>query len=190
MHNEKDIIAAVRSGDIEAFGTLVRSHQARVRLVCMAFLGNATEADDAAQDVFIKAYKGLENFKGDSSFETWIVRIADNCCRDILRTRKRHRTESLEALLEHQGEIFEGFLSRFNAAQESYAYTPQDLEFLGRLFAALPEDDREILILREVEQLPYETLADRLNCSLDAVKGRLKRSRQNLITKYRPFIEK
>jgi len=190
MQNENDIITAVQSGDIEAFGTLVRAHQTRVRLVCLAFLGNAGEADDAAQEVFVRAFKGFENFKRDASFETWIIRIADNLCLDLLRARKRHRTESLDALLEQQGEIFEGFLSRIKDTGESSTYTPKDLEFLGRLFAALPEDDREILILREVEQLSYETIAERLRCSLDAVKGRLKRSRQNLINKCHPFIHK
>ena len=188
MDNEKTLIAAVQSGDVESFSPLVRAHQARVRLVCLAYLGNATEADDAAQDVFVKAFQGLGNFKGDASFETWIVRIADNHCVDLLRAHKRRQTESLEALLEENGDVFEGFLSRFSAPEESPPYTPYDLGLLGRLFAALPDEDREILILREMEQLPYESIAERLHCTLDAVKGRLKRSRQNLIDKCRKFI--
>ena len=188
MLTEKEVIEAVQNGDVEAFSGLIRAHQARVRLLCLAFLGNAAEADDAAQDIFVRAFQGLESFKGDASFETWIVRIADNHCLDLLRARKRHRTESLDALLEEHGDVFESFLSRFNTANESPPYTPHDLDLLGRLFAALPEQDREILILREVERLPYETIADRLHCSLDAVKGRLKRSRQSLIEKCRKFF--
>jgi len=188
LRNQKELIAEVLGGKVEAFGELVRAHQARVRLVCLAFLGNSTEADDAAQDAFLKAFQGLNNFKGDASFETWIIRIADNHCLDLLRTRKRHRTESLDALLEEKGDAVEGFLSRGGAADEMPLYSPPDLEFLGRLFAALPDDDREILILREIERLPYGAIADRLKCSLDAVKSRLKRSRQSLIEKCRKYF--
>ena len=187
MEDEQAVIAAVLAGDAEAFGTLVRAHQARVRLVCLARLGRRDEADDAAQDVFVKAFQALPNFKGDSSFGTWMVRITDNHCLDILRTRKRHRTESLEAMLEAKGDAFDGLLSRMNSAESPPPYSPDDLDLLGRLYAALPEDDREILTLREVEELPYEEIARRLSCSLDAVKGRLKRARQNLIDKCRPF---
>jgi RNA polymerase sigma factor (sigma-70 family) len=94
----------------------------------------------------------------------------------------------LDALLAEKGDVFEGFLSRMSAAQESPPYTPYDLGFLGRLFAALPEEDREILILREAERLPYEAIAERLHGSVDAVKGRLKRARQNLTDKCRKFF--
>ena len=153
MENEKTLIEAVQSGDVESFGPLVRAHQARVRLVCLAYLGNVTEADDAAQDVFVKAFQGLENFKGDASFETWIIRIADNHCLDLLRTRKRRRTDSLDALLEENGNVLESFFSRLDAVHESSPYTPHDMELLGRLFAALPDEDREILALSEVEGL-------------------------------------
>lgn len=188
MPNEQETIEAVLSGDVEAFSGLVRANQARVRLICLAYLGRAQEADDAAQDVFVKAFQGLENFKGDASFETWIVRIADNHCLDLLRTKKRHRTESLDALLEAKGDAFDGLLSRMNSADNPPPYSPEDLDLLGRIFAALPEDDREILTLREVEELPYEEIATRLDCSLDAVKGRLKRARQTLIEKCRKFF--
>jgi RNA polymerase sigma-70 factor (ECF subfamily) len=188
VDNEKAVIAAVQSGEAEAFGALVRAHQTRVRLVCLAFLGSAAEADDAAQDVFVNAFRGLAEFKGDASFGTWIARIADNHCRDVLRKRARRRTESLDALFESQGDAFDGFLSRAQTADTPPPYKSEDLELLGRLFAALPEDDREILTLSEVEELPYAEIAQRLSCSLDAVKGRLKRARQTLIDKCRKFF--
>lgn len=188
MPIEKETIEAVLNGDVEAFSGLVRAHQSRVRLVCLTFLGSAAEADDAAQDVFVKAFQALPDFKGDASFGTWIVRIADNYCRDVLRKRTRRRTESLDALLESKGDAFEGLLSRFKTAESPPPYNPDDLELLGRLFAALPEDDREILALSEVEGLTYKEIAEELDCSLDAVKGRLKRARQNLIEKCRKFF--
>lgn len=188
MRDEKEIIQAVVHGDAEAFADLVRAHQARVRLACLVWLGNAEEANDSAQDVFIKAFKSLDGFKGEASFLTWILRIADNHCRDVLRTRTTRRAESLDALLAEKGEAFEGLLARSAGAADSPLYTPADLELLGRFFAALPQDDREILALREVEELPYEVIAEKLFCSLDAVKGRLKRARQNLIEKCEKFL--
>src|SRR5579871_5118969 len=107
MRSEKESIEAVLAGDPEAFAELVRTHQARLRLACLVFLGNREEADDAAQDIFIKAFKALDGFKAESSFLTWLLRIADNHCRDLLRTRTRRRTESLDALLAEKGDAFE-----------------------------------------------------------------------------------
>lgn len=185
MRSETEIISAVLGGEIEAFADLVRAHQARVRLACLVRLGNAAEADDAAQDVFVKAFKGLAGFKGEASFVTWILRIADNHCRDILRSRAAHRTDSLDAILAEKGEAFEALLARAGSKVESPPYTPQDLELLGRLLAALSEEDRVILAMREVDELSYEEIAQKLQISLDAVKGRLKRARQTLIDKGR-----
>ena len=186
---ERDIITAVLQGDVEAFATLVRAHQARVRLACLAFLGNKEEADDAAQDIFVKAFKGLAGFKGEASFETWLLRIADNHCRDLLRSRKTHRTESLDALLAEKRDAFEALITRASGTAETPSYTPQDLELLGRLFAALPQEEREVLVYREVEHLSYEEIAQKLSCTLDAVKGRLKRARAALADKCRPFLD-
>jgi len=186
---EKEIIRTVIDGDSEAFSELVHAHQARVRLACLVRLGHLEEANDAAQEVFVKAFKALGQFKGDAAFLTWILRIADNHCRDLLRTRSRRRTESLDALLAEKGDAFEGLLSRSGSLDDSRAYTPQDLELLGRLFAALPEEDRDILALREVEEMSYEDIAEKLHCSLDAVKGRLKRARQTLTDKCGKFFQ-
>jgi len=180
---EQDIILEILEGNLEAYADLVRAHQVRVRLACLVWLGNPEEADDAAQDIFIKAFKALGNFKGDSTFQTWILRIADNHCRDLLRAKTRHRTESLDAILSEKGNVFEGLLARTLGSDDLPAYSPDELQLLGRLFAALPEEDCEILALREVEELPYEAIAERLHCTLDAVKGRLKRARQTLIDK-------
>ncbi len=189
MSSELDIIVAVQGGDAEAFAPLVRAHQARVRLVCLVFLGNKEEADDAAQDVFLKAFEGLQSFKADASFQTWLLRIADNYCRDLLRSRKRQPTQSLDALLTEKGEAAEAFLSRAGPSDEPPLYSSQDLELLGRFFSALPSEDREILAMREAEMLSYEDIAQKLHCSLDAVKGRLKRARASLIEKCRNILD-
>lgn len=175
--NEKEAISAVLNGEAEAFTLLVQTHQARVRLVCLGFLLNVSEAEDAAQDAFIKAYESLGTFKGDSSFSTWISRIASNHCLDILRARKRHQTDSLDALQDAQGDAFEKFLKKIDQTE---VYDREHLELLTQILAALPEEERQILLLREVEEMSYEHIALNLQCSLDAVKGRLKRARARL----------
>jgi RNA polymerase sigma-70 factor (ECF subfamily) len=185
VDSEKVIISKVLSGDVEAFGPIIRAHQARVRLACLVLLGNAPEADDAAQEVFLKAFQRLNTFRGESSFETWCLTIAEHHCLDLLRARTRHKTESLEALLEEKGDAFEGLLQRSRAEAPRSA---DDYQLLGRLFSALPEEDRRILALREMEDLSYEEIASRLSCSLDAVKSRLKRARQTLTDKCRKFF--
>ena len=176
---ELDVIERVRAGDKEAYALLVRKHQARIRSYCLWTLGNAAEADDAAQEVFIKAYRGLGGFRGRAGFSTWLHRIAVNHCRDLLRKRVRERTESWDALREEKGEAAEALVVR----EEPAVPRRQLQEALDRL----PEQYRTILIMREAEGLSYEELAKFLNCSLDAVKARLRRARSELMEKGRHF---
>lgn len=178
---DQQAIERIRAGDKEAYALLVRKHQARIRSYCLWTLGNAAEADDAAQEVFIKAYRGLGSFRGAAGFSTWLHRIAVNHCRDLLRKRGRERIESWDALREEQGEAAEALVAR----EEPVAQRRQLQEALDRL----PEQYRTILILREVEGLSYEELAKFLNCSLDAVKARLRRARSELMEKARHFFE-
>ncbi len=185
--NEKEVTLAVKKGDTEAFAALVLAHQARVRFLCLGFLRNREEADDAAQDIFIKAFQALGQFKEEASFGTWVGRIAANHCRDLWRQKARQPTESLDTLIENEGEAFQQLFDPSRSASPP-TNTPEELELLGRLLASLPEEEREILTLSEVEQLSYAAMAARLQCSLDAVKGRLKRARQHVQEKCRTFF--
>ena len=177
---DRSIIDRIRAGDTETYALLVRKHQARIRGFCLWTLGNAAEADDAAQEVFIKAYRGLGSFRAAAGFSTWLHRIAVNHCRDLLRKRVRERTESWDALREEKGEAAEALAAREDPA----ALRRRLQEALDRL----PEQYRAILILREVEGMSYEELAGFLGCSLDSVKARLRRARADLMEKARHFL--
>ena len=177
---DRQAVERIRAGDKEAYALLVRKHQARIRSYCLWTLGNAAEADDAAQEIFIKAYRGLGSFRGTAGFYTWLHRIAVNHCRDLLRKRGRERTESWDALREEQGEAAEALVVR----EEPVAQRRQLQEALDRL----PEQYRTVLILREAEGLSYEEIAEFLGCSLDAVKARLRRARDELVEKARHFL--
>ena len=141
----------------------------------MAF-GDAALADDAAQEVFIKAYQALDRFQGKSALSTWLYRIAVNHCIDMIRKRARQKTESWEALLERDGEKIEALFAEAEPAQS----LDEQKELLTKLLSHLPEKSREMLILREVEGLSYQELAQALNCTQDSVKARLKRTRKEL----------
>ena len=183
MDEDLDVIGQVRAGKIQAYALLVRKYQGRVRGYCLGTLGNAAEADDAAQEVFIKAYRGLGGFRGGSSFSTWLYRITVNHCRDLLRSAGRGKTESLDALREEEGEPFEARL-----ATAPPAGTGEREQQVREALARLPEVSREALVLREVQGLSYSEIMETLGCSLDAVKGRLRRAREELETKLKEVM--
>jgi len=141
-------------------------------------LGDSSLGDDAAQEVFMKAYQALEKFQGKSSLSTWLYRIAVNHCLDIMRKRTRQKTESWDALLEREGERIEAIFSKSEPEQS----LEEQKELLNKILAHLPEKSRQMLILREIEGLSYQELAQALNCTQDAVKARLKRTRKELDT--------
>ena len=147
-------------------------------------LSDATLAEDAAQDIFIKAYQALGRFQAKSSFSTWLYRIATNHCLDLLRKRRRYQTESWEALLEKDRQRMEALFS-----VSSEHLSKEYAELLKQLLSHLSVTSRTILVLREIEGLTYEEIANTLQCSLDAVKSRLKRARQEIDTKLRHILK-
>jgi RNA polymerase sigma-70 factor (ECF subfamily) len=173
MEDERRVVREALSGDREAFASIVRAHEVRVRSLCLSILRNPAEADDAAQDVFIKAYKNLSSFRFESSLSTWLYRIAHRRCLDILRSGSRRRTEPLDAM---DGEVF----------QEKAPPERGDAE---RILAVLSPEERLVLTLREVQGLTYEEMAGVLDTTLDGVKGRLKRARKTLRVKARHLFE-
>jgi RNA polymerase sigma-70 factor (ECF subfamily) len=184
--DDRELIREILSGRQEApdhYEALVRRYEAKVRRLCVSMLSDPAEADDAAQEIFLKAYRSLNRFRGASAFSTWLYRIAANHCRDCLRARAREVTESWEALLEQQGDRIERLFS-----------TPPDADTSGqadlvrRVLAQLSPDYRLLLLLREVEGLSYEELAETLQCSLDAVRGRLSRAREDFEQRFRHFL--
>ena len=184
MEEDLEAIEQIRGGQIQAYAFLVRKYQTRMRGYCLGVLRNAAEADDAAQEVFIKAYKGLSGFRGRASFSTWLYRVAVNHCRDLLRSAARNRTESLEMLREEEGESFEVRTAVLPEAR------PSDREQqIQETLDQLPEQYKAVLILREVQGLSYQELAEALGCSVDGVKARLRRARRELEMRFKERFE-
>ncbi len=182
---EVALIGRVLGGDRDAYAELVQAHQAKILRLCASLLSNQTEAEDAAQEIFFKAYRSLASFRTESSFSTWLYRIAVNHCRDLLRTRVRQKAESIEKMLEESGDAAEKMLS---FSQDS-RLAAEASDLVEQVLRSLSPDERLILTLREVQGLSYQEMARVLQCSLDAVKARLRRAREMLEEKGRHFLE-
>lgn len=186
MENPSDLelVRRARSGERGAFGELVRRHQGRVIGLCLSMLGSTAEAEDAAQQAFVKAWRSLDAFAGGSAFSTWVYRIASNQCLDLLRQRARARTDSLDELVEREGEGVARLLG--SGAAPGAALEAKDLA--ARILGTLPEEQRLALVLCETQGLTYQEIAEVLECSVDSVKARLRRARETLDRNLRHFL--
>jgi RNA polymerase sigma-70 factor (ECF subfamily) len=173
--DDKGLVLQVQAGKTDAFAELIRRHHPWVIGLCRSTLDDHTQAEDAAQEVFLKAYRNLARFQGTSSFSTWLHRIASNHCLDLLRSRSRRKTQSWDELLESEGERIERLL----ATPQDEGRAQEDADLVKRVLACLSPEYRMILTLREVQGLSYEEIAAAMDCSLDSVKARLRRARQD-----------
>lgn len=180
--SDAELARLAADGGDGAFAELVRRHSPRVRALCAATLGGPGEAEDAAQETFLKAHRALGRFSGDASFGTWLHRIAVNHCLDLLRAAGRRRAESLDALFEADAAVLGSVLSEPSSAQAL-----EDRDTVQRLLARLNPEQRLALTLREAEGLSYEEISAAMSCSIDSVKARLKRARAELLEMSRHF---
>lgn len=168
--DDRALVRATLDGDREAFDELVRRHQRHVYHLCYRFAGNHEDASDLAQDVFIRAYKGLRGFKARSAFGTWLYRIGVNVCLNRVGSR-RARIVTLEQVdrIATDAERADGALLRDERAAEVRA-----------AIARLPKKQRAALILRVYHELPHEEIADVLGSSVGAVKANFFHALANL----------
>jgi len=170
----------LRAGETSAFEELVITYQHRVFGVAFRMLGNAAEAQEVAQEAFLRAHRGLAQFRGDAKLSTWLYAIASRLCLNRLATGERR--------LARQGE--ETLLRLSDGAQAPDAALEQsELETaLHRAIAELPEDRRIVIVLRDLEGLSYEEIAQALELELGTVRSRLHRARADLKDKLERFL--
>ena len=162
------------------FAELVLRHQRGIIGFCASMLPYGEGAEDAAQEVFIKAFKSLESFRGDSAFSTWLYRIAFNHCCDLKKSSARRRTDSLEDL---PYAVREKAVGRMDQPERG----KPELEALAAAMARLPENYRALVALR-LEGEDYRAMAETLGLSLEAVRARLRRARLILRRELRHFL--
>jgi RNA polymerase sigma-70 factor (ECF subfamily) len=169
--DDTDLIGRFKKGDLSAFEAVVRKYQDRVYNLCRYMLKNPEDAQDAAQDVFLKAYRALKELRSDSTLYTWIYRIAVTTCLDYRRKSRRETfrseplTEDLPSDEPLPDQLYES------------AEMPRSIQLA---LQKLPEKLRAAIVLREIEELSYEEIAEVLHTSPGTVKSRISRAREQL----------
>ena len=176
---EAQIVQQVLQGDVNAFEDLVTEYEKNVYSLTLRMTGNAEDAADMTQETFIKAYNSLSAFRGDSKFSVWLYRIATNVCLDFLRSRSRKPTVSL-SMEDDDGEEVELDVADDSQAPERLLERGLTRDAVRRGLKALSPEYRQILLLREIQGLSYEEIADVLSLEVGTVKSRIFRARKRL----------
>jgi RNA polymerase sigma-70 factor (ECF subfamily) len=179
---DQEIVARVRNGDREAFAKLVLKYQSRVLTLATRLLDNRSEAEDIAQDIFVKIFQSLHDFRGASRFSTWLYRITVNHC--LIHIRRRTRQQQTLVVTEPEDWIQESPASNPHKTleqKERWALVQAKLQLLS------PEH-RTIILLRDFEGLSYEEIADVLQLESGTVKSRLHRARMELKALLEPYL--
>ena len=175
---ENEIIRSVLRGNVNDFEKLVTAYEKNVYNIALRMVGDPEDAADMTQETFIKAYRALSGFRGDSKFSSWLYRIASNVCLDFLRSRSRHPQVSLSTVDEDDRATFE--LPDMRQNPEEQLMKKLGMEAVRRGLEQLPEQQRQILVLRELGGLSYAELAQTLGLEEGTVKSRIFRARKRL----------
>ena len=182
--SDDELVERYLGGDRRAFEGLVLRHQDRIYRLCLRTLGSPSRAEEAAQEVFVKVYRHLDKFRGDSKFTTWLYRVALNHCRNVQAYRaRRHekRHDSLDAEIEGEdGSTRRKELADEGPSPEENLLTAQRLQIMTEELAQLDPIWKEILLLRDVEGLSYEEIGESLDLAPGTVKSRIHRARGEL----------
>jgi RNA polymerase sigma-70 factor (ECF subfamily) len=172
-------VQQVLDGDTNAFEELVLEYEKKVYNVALRMVNNQEDAEDITQEAFIKAYNSLANFRGDSKFSVWLTRIVSNMCLDLIRSRGRRPTISL-SVEDEDGENVELEISDIRQSPETIMEQQLTKESVRRGLKQLPDEYREILLLREIQGLSYEEISAALDLEVGTVKSRIYRGRKKL----------
>ena len=176
--DEPDIIKQAQNGSLSAFNQLVMAYQGTSFNVAYRVIGNREAAADATQDAFFKAFKAIKQYQG-GSFKSWLLRIVTNTCYDHLRYKSRRPTTSLEDLTENPDDHSDKLISRAERPEERVLRGElNDLIQVG--IEALPDDQRIVLVLSDVQGFSYQEIAEIIDQPLGTVKSRLSRGRRRL----------
>ncbi len=176
MSAEKDLIHRAKRGDISAFEDLISGYEKKVYNTAYRFFNNAEDAMDVSQEIFIKVFTSLRRFREDSSFSTWLYRIAVNTCIDFLR-KKREDVLPIKEEIVMDDKTKLGFQTEL---PEEFMEKQEVKQAIMKAISTLPEEQRICIILRDVQGFSYTEISDVLSCSLGTVKSRLFRGRRAL----------
>lgn len=175
--SDQQLVKRVQKGDKTAFDLLVLKYQHKVHAIVARYIHDQAEVDDVVQESFIKAYRALGKFRGDSQFYTWLYRIAVNTAKNVLVSRNRRPPQSDVDIVD--AEYYSGSERlRDNDSPENLAFRDELQEVVNEALANLPEDLRTAVTLREFEGLSYEDIAAIMECPVGTVRSRIFRARE------------
>ncbi len=185
---DQQLVERAQRGDKHAFELLVVKYQRRLARLISRFVRDAAEVEDVTQEAFIKAYRALPGFRGESAFYTWLYRIGINSAKNYLLAAKR-RVPTTTLFDADDAENFEdGGLLREVNTPENELMSKQVVEVVNASLQQLPDDLRTALTLREIEGLSYEEIADVMNCPIGTVRSRIFRAREAIAENLRPLL--
>ncbi|MDR1736706.1 MAG: sigma-70 family RNA polymerase sigma factor [Oscillospiraceae bacterium] len=175
---EQDLIAQVQTGNHDAFERLIRLHEKRVYTIALRMTGDTEDAFDVSQDILLRVYSNIGMFKGESSFSTWLYRLATNVCLDFLRKRKRRRARETSLDGDEGGEVRDMPDTRYTPEK---AFEKLELrEEIRRALDRISPEHRQILLLREISGLSYTEISKALGLEIGTVKSRIARAREQM----------
>ncbi|MEE9343009.1 MAG: RNA polymerase sigma factor RpoE [Gammaproteobacteria bacterium] len=185
---DAELVRRVQDGDKSAFDILVRKYEHKLANVIGRYIRDHSEVLDVSQEAFIKAYRALPNFRGDSAFYTWLYRIAINTAKNYLvASGRRPPRDDIEA---SEAEQYDGASSLKEYATPERILMKNELEAtIQSAIEHLPEDLRTAIILRELEGFTYEEIAETMECPIGTVRSRIFRAREAIDTRIRPLID-
>jgi RNA polymerase sigma-70 factor (ECF subfamily) len=185
--SDEELVVLAQGGDKRAFDLLVLKYQQKLAKLISRYMRDQSEVQDVTQDAFIKAYRALPGFRGDSAFFTWLYRIAINTVKNhLMALGRRPPGDDLEAEVAEQMDL--GGRLREHATPERELLTEEIAETVQAALDDLPDDLRTAIVLRELEGLSYEEIATAMDCPIGTVRSRIFRAREAIDKRLRPLL--
>ena len=185
---DQQLVERAQHGDKHAFELLVAKYQRKLARLLSRFIRDATEVEDVTQEAFIKAYRALPSFRGDSAFYTWLYRIGINTAKNYLVAMGRRAPTTTPLDAEEAENLGEGEQLQDLNTPENQMMSRQVAESVNQTLCQLPEELRTAITLREIEGLSYEDIASIMNCPIGTVRSRIFRAREAIADQLRPLL--
>ncbi len=185
---DQQLVERAQRGDKRAYELLVVKYQRRLARLISRFVRDATEVEDVTQEAFIKAYRALPTFRGESAFYTWLYRIGINTAKNYLLAFKRRAPTSTPFDADEAEGFEEAELLQEVSTPENELMSKQVVDVVNSSLRQLPDDLRTALTLREIEGLSYEEIADVMDCPIGTVRSRIFRAREAIAENLRPLL--
>jgi RNA polymerase sigma-70 factor (ECF subfamily) len=186
---DQQLVERAQRGDKHAFELLVAKYQRKLARLLSRFIRDPGEVEDVVQEAFIKAYRALPSFRGDSAFYTWLYRIGINAAKNYLVAMGRRAPTSTEHDAEDAESFDDGEQLRDINTPENMLMSKQVANVVNAAMDQLPEELRTAITLREIEGMSYEDIAEIMNCPIGTVRSRIFRAREAIAEKLRPMLD-